>query len=660
MVGRGFNEAHLNVHYRSKDESLIRFSNHYYYNDRLLTFPASGIKDPWSGIHDLYVPDGRYDAGAGRNNLIEAQRVVDLVFEHFRTRPFGESLGVVALSRAQSDLIERLIEERRILEHDVDARFKEKPGEIFFIKNLENVQGDERDHMIISIGYGPTVESGAVPNRFGPLNTEGGERRLNVVISRARQRVDVVHSLKASDIRSEQEGARLLRRYLEYATNPTQALEGQITVNPNSESESPFEEAVEYALVKKGYKVERQIGVAGYRIDLAILSEDGSKYDIGIECDGFTYHSTPAARDRDWLRQQVLEGLGWKLHRVWSTAWVRNPAAELDRIEAALHLARTETFEIKNLPIINQKQEETPEELLDSDPIMEESSSTFVEELSLEDYQQADLSFFKPSTDLKEEETNVLLSIITQIARGEGPVHQDVVIERIRICYQLGKVVGSTREKVEQAIRLAKKIKRVIGNEEFIWFEEEQLKRSVRYPVDGNIEHISPMELKTVTLMVAKAMFGIPKNDLITEIARLLKFNRTGVRIVEVLGKTIDDLIIESILVESFGMIHVNDADDSTSNNSGVKTTSRMHDNSHKKNSIKDNPSISKLVTRLKTRGVEVIDDRSSGGYLWIIGGHDLWSQLKPLEERDFYFTFEHNGDIVTNNRAAWTVKDNK
>jgi very-short-patch-repair endonuclease len=430
-------------------------------------------------------------------------------------------------------------------------------------------------------------------------------------------------------------------------------------VNPNSESESPFEEAVEYSLVKKGYKVHRQVGVAGYRIDLAILSEDGSKYDIGIECDGFTYHSTPAARDRDWLRQQVLEGLGWKLHRVWSTAWVRNPAAELDRIEAALHLARSETFDIKNIPVINQKQEETPDEPLDSHPVMDEISVVGSEELVLEDYQQANLSSFKPSTDLKDEETNVLLAIITQIARIEGPVHKDVVIERIRVCYQLGKVVSTTREKVEQAIRLAKKIKRVIGNEEFIWFEEEQLNRSVRYPVDGNIEHISPMELKSVTLMVAKVMFGIPQNDLITEIARLLKFNRTGVRIVEVLGKTIEDLIHKGFLVESFGMIHLRGTDDNTSNNSAVKTTNRMHENSDQKNSIKDSPSISKLVTRLKTRDLEVIDDRSSGGYLWIVGGQHLWSQLKPLKERDFYFTFEPGGDTVTQNRAAWIVKDN-
>ena len=335
-AGRLFNDALLNVHYRSQDESLIRFSNHNFYDDRLLTFPSPGIRDSWFGVHDVYVPDGRYDAGATRTNRKEAERVVELVFEHMRTRPVGESMGVVALSRKQADLIEQLIDERRILEGDVDGRFNERPDEPFFVKNLERVQGDERDHMIISIGYGPTVGSGAVPNRFGPLNIAGGERRLNVLVTRARQRVDVVHSLRASDIHSEQEGARFLRRYLEYVANPRQAFEGQVTVDPAAETESPFETAVENALIAKGYRVARQVGVSGYRIDLTILSEDGTKHDLGIECDGWRYHSFPAARDRDWLRQKVLEGLGWKIHRVWSTAWVRNPEAELARIEMAL------------------------------------------------------------------------------------------------------------------------------------------------------------------------------------------------------------------------------------------------------------------------------------------------------------------------------------
>ena len=165
LVGAAFTETHLNVHYRSRDEALIRFSNHYFYEDRLLTFPspASVNGDSWDGMHDIYLPDGRYDAGATRTNREEAERVVDLVFEHMRTRPAEESLGVVALSRAQADHIDRLIEHRRLEQADVDHRFVDATNEPFFVKNLENVQGDERDRIIISVGYGPTRESEPPP-----------------------------------------------------------------------------------------------------------------------------------------------------------------------------------------------------------------------------------------------------------------------------------------------------------------------------------------------------------------------------------------------------------------------------------------------------------------------------------------------------------------
>ena len=206
----------------------------------------------------------------------------------------------------------------------MDERFSEGGAEPFFVKNLENVQGDERDHMILCIGYGPD-SLGRVANRFGPINMEGGERRLNVAITRAKLRMTLVRSMRPTDIRSQSKGARLLRRFLEYVASPDTAIRGEAVLSAGAEVDSPFEAEVESALRQRGYRVERQIGVAGYRVDLAILSEDGSGIDLGIECDGAMYHSAPAARDRDWLRQQVLEGLGWRIHRVWSTSWVRNP-----------------------------------------------------------------------------------------------------------------------------------------------------------------------------------------------------------------------------------------------------------------------------------------------------------------------------------------------
>ncbi len=253
------------------------------------------------------------------------------------TLPAEESLGVVALSRPQADLIQSLIDLERIRRRHLDDRFREDVPERFFVKNLENVQGDERDHVVLSIGYGPTA-AGVVRNNFGPLNRAGGERRLNVAVTRARRSMTIVRSLRPESITSTTPGARQLRRYLEYAQKPETALDSEVT--GLGEPESPFEEAVRDALRRRGHRVESQVGVSGYRIDLAIRSESGPGFDLGIECDGATYHSSPAARDRDWLRQNVLEGLGWRIHRVWSTAWIRDPDAEVAAIEEALERAR--------------------------------------------------------------------------------------------------------------------------------------------------------------------------------------------------------------------------------------------------------------------------------------------------------------------------------
>jgi very-short-patch-repair endonuclease len=554
-AGRLFREAHLNVHYRSKDESLIRFSNAYFYTPPgLLTFPSPGVTDSWYGVYGAYVPEGRYDAGTSRTNRVEAERVVDLVFQHMRTRPLGETIGVVALSRAQADLIERLIDERRILERDVDARFNEDTEEPFFVKNLENVQGDERDHIIISVCYGPTVESGAVYNRFGPLNVTGGERRLNVVVTRARQRVDLVYSLRPTDIHSQQEGARLLRRYLEYVEDPSHAVEGQATVDPSASPESPFEEAVERSLVAKGYRVARQVGIAGYRIDLAILSEDGSRYDLGIECDGWTYHSAPAARDRDWLRQRVLEGLGWRIHRVWSTAWARNPDAELARIESALAAARVR-MSTRGEDGSSGFSGASEPEVAAVDPPLVEVVSNGSDEIHLEDYSMAELPGRPQGARLRDETPRQLVEMISQIVEVEGPVHKDVVIDRIRLYYGMGRIRGAARERMEDAIETASQGGGIMTDGTFVWVNDEQLHRAPRRPVDGNIDHVPPTELKAVVLATAREMFGMARHDLVVESARRLGFARTGNRITEVIDAAIQILLDEGELIESFGML---------------------------------------------------------------------------------------------------------
>ncbi|HEX6820092.1 MAG TPA: AAA domain-containing protein, partial [Ktedonobacterales bacterium] len=340
----------LRWHYRSRHESLIAFSNAHFYDDNLYTFPSPDARHD-DGVRFEYVEDGRYDKGRTRQNRREAERVVDLILEHVRERP-KLSLGVVALSEAQQraigDALETRLKQRPDLRSTHEEKLNEDTSGGFFIKNLESVQGDERDVIILSVGYGRHDDSGRVALNFGPVNREGGERRLNVAVTRARHQLLLVASIHASDLPADLKslGARTLRDYLEYAEHGPDVLEQQ---RRDAEAlgdgalrfESPFEEAVYTALTAKGLSLATQVGCSGYRIDLAARDpRDAGRFLLGIECDGAMYHSSRTARDRDRLRQQHLERMGWRIHRIWSRDWIRNPAAEVAKALRAVEEAR--------------------------------------------------------------------------------------------------------------------------------------------------------------------------------------------------------------------------------------------------------------------------------------------------------------------------------
>ena len=251
---------------------------------------------------------------------------------------------------------------------DLAELLSEGRVEPIFVKNIETVQGDERDVIILGIVYGFNAEN-KFAMRFGPLNQQGGERRLNVAITRARYKTIVVSSFQADQIdlkRTNSQGAMLLRRYLDFASRGVEALNAATTEFADSENDSEFEAAVETALKNRGLDVRRQIGCSGFRIDLAVVHPDRpGRYVLGIECDGATYHSSATARDRDRLRQEILEGLGWTFCRIWSTDWVRNPERQIHRVLAAYEdaVANTNGTEIDTIPSdSNKSSEQVPEE----------------------------------------------------------------------------------------------------------------------------------------------------------------------------------------------------------------------------------------------------------------------------------------------------------
>ncbi|MEK7993752.1 MAG: DUF4011 domain-containing protein [Planctomycetota bacterium] len=319
----------LNWHYRSRHHSLIAFSNQEFYDEELIVFPAAYASDPDLGVSYIPVTNGIWD---GRRNTIEAHRVVDAVLEHMARRP-NESLGVAAMNFPQCELIDEMLD-KEFQRDPVAQRYLEKwerEAGPFFVKNLENVQGDERDVIFVSMTYGRDAR-GNFYQRFGPVNAPKGYRRLNVLFTRAKKRTVVFSSMDPGSIRvdaNSSRGTQILKAYLEYAkTGILQQPKGA-----HGGPESDFEVSVGQLLQAKGYEVVSQVGVAGFFIDIAVKNaRRPGAYLLGIECDGASYHSGRSARDRDRLRQMILENLGWKIHRIWSTDWYKSRQREVDRL----------------------------------------------------------------------------------------------------------------------------------------------------------------------------------------------------------------------------------------------------------------------------------------------------------------------------------------
>jgi very-short-patch-repair endonuclease len=328
----------LRWHYRSRHHSLIAVSNHEFYDDRLYIAINPEDKPAGKGLKFRHVPDGVYDRGGSAANRREAQVVADAIMDHARNCP-DKTLGVGAFSLAQRNAILDELEIRRRREPGLEAFFSEARQDPFFVKNLESIQGDERDVIFLSVGYGRD-QNGRITMNFGPLSAQKGERRLNVLITRARERCEVFSSIMADDINLVQatgHGPRAFKTFLKYAQ--TGLLEA--TAPPRNDYDSEFEKAVAKAVVKQGYEVHSQVGVAGFFIDLAVVDPQKSgRYLLGIECDGASYHSSLSARDRDRLRQEVLENQGWIIHRIWSTDWFKQPDNQFKRTLAAIEAAK--------------------------------------------------------------------------------------------------------------------------------------------------------------------------------------------------------------------------------------------------------------------------------------------------------------------------------
>lgn len=401
----------LRWHYRSKHSSLINFSNHYIYGDRLTIFPSAEEREAGTGLQLVRVA-GIYQ---GSRNVIEARAIAKAAIEFMKKEP-DLSLGIVVMNQPQRDYLIDELEQAIALSpaaQDYQARWtSERDGlDRLFVKNLENVQGDERDVIFIGTVYGPQKLGGPVMNRFGPINGKAGQRRLNVLFSRARERIVTFTSMSPSDIRIDDRpdrGASLLKAWLEYSSTGLLPDRSRTT----GASDSPFEDFVAERIRELGCEVDHQIGVCGYSIDLGIRYESWPYgYILGVECDGATYHSQKSARDRDRLRQEVLESRGWCIHRIWSTDWFEDADREVKNLEKILQERIEECRDRVERPageylddVISKL---TPDEPLD-DSSFDEAQEAFQEELSIAPV-EAEIS--PARANLRRESTAVVVEI---------------------------------------------------------------------------------------------------------------------------------------------------------------------------------------------------------------------------------------------------------
>jgi len=491
----------LRWHYRSRSESLIAFSNHHYYQNRLVTFPSPQVDD--RAVQLRKVPNGIYDRGKSRTNRIEAQAIADEAVLRMRSwlalpessRP---TLGVITFNAQQQSLIMDLLDVARRNEPELEWFFAEERVEPTIVKNLENVQGDERDVILFSITFWKDA-AGRLTMDFGALNKEGGEKRLNVAVTRARQELIVFSGFTADQIditRTKALAVHHLKTFLDYAERGGIALAAQATDSMGG-FDSPFEEAVAAELEKRGWIVVPQVGMSGFRIDLGVRHPDlPGAYLAGVECDGATYHSAATARDRDKVREQVLRGLGWNILRVWSTDWWHDHAACAERLDkdlqdllAACRDRRAEDtrttahwdmghevediVEIRDdpllLPDVPSGFEPEPEKVTDSPVDEPHSAASAAPPTDAPVYRLTDLSSFSADPDSFYDFVYrpTLQAMIDAVMATEAPVRKDILCQRIARAHGWLKTGSRIRERIEMHLKTCDLTFESSG--EFVW-----------------------------------------------------------------------------------------------------------------------------------------------------------------------------------------------
>lgn len=603
----------LRWHYRSRHESLIALSNQEFYDNNLLIYPSPCHETDSLGLKFEYMEDTIYDRGRSSSNRKEARRVVEAAGDHYKKYGETKSLGIGTFNIKQQQAILEEVELYLRKQPKLEKFFSSDMDEHFFVKNLETIQGDERDVIFISVGYGKD-ENGHLSLNFGPLNREGGERRLNVLITRAREKCVVFSNFRYTEIDLNENaafGLRALKSFLKYSE--TKRLD--TTYTAGEETETAFEDSLYEFLKAHDYQVHKQVGCAGFRIDLAVLDPaDSGRYMLGIECDGESYHSSPVARDRDRLRQQVLEGLGWHIYRVWSADWYRNRVESEKRLlkavenaknlkpivsdvkeisvedsvedkivdeyepsyEKKLHNQKKPNMTINELPdelsVYDNKYNELdtsiesgrglmtePEEPMVKSPVKVDIPTAESDNDTVLDYTICTELCIPVSGQIHEKSTPELANVVSQIVDMEGPVHISEVVRRIRIAWGLKRAGKRIQDAVMDAVVFAQENGDVNVKDEFLYPKNRGVivrRRSGDPPAKINL--ICDDEIAEALKIVIRTQYASPMAEIVRQTSRLfgIKVTRdaTAKRIEWVVQQLVNDGELEIL---SNGMINL-------------------------------------------------------------------------------------------------------
>ncbi|WP_459720404.1 DUF3320 domain-containing protein [Paraburkholderia sp. 2C] len=541
-IAKGMPQMMLRWHYRSRHQSLIAVSNQEFYKNQLFIVPSPHTSSSGMGLRFNHIANGTFDSGGARVNREEARAIARAVIGHAKTAP-QMSLGVAAFSLQQKIAIQDELELLRRQHPEVEPFFTGHPDEPFFIKNLENVQGDERDVIFISVAYARSTAGDSrapLPMRFGPVSLDGGERRLNVLISRAKLRCEVFSSITADDIdleRAKGKGVAALKVFLGYAAT------GRLTLATQSgrDLDSVFEEEVLQALSAEGLTVHPQVGIAGFFIDLGIVDADNpGRYLLGVECDGASYHASRSARDRDRLRQSVLEDHGWILHRIWSTDWFRQPKIELEKVKTAVIAAKAELESRKDM----ERSKPGAMQII----VDREDASL----LQIDSTRRATIPYQEAAVDvpnhqeLHEVPITRLAELMRQVVDVEGPIHFDEVVTRIRTLWGLQRAGNRIREVLDRARQVLVTDLAATTDNHFLDIPGRPIRVRDRTQVGSATlrkpEYLPPLEIREAIGSVLRENLGGHRDEVPSAVGRLLGFGTVSAQLREAVLLQLDSL----------------------------------------------------------------------------------------------------------------------